>query len=458
MVTINGASSGNAGVGGTNPNSSRNSPALGVAASSSNAPASRMRAAAPNATNGSTPSAHAPPISSMKSAALDMSTVERRGQPTEVHEPVVKKTRPWDLEEAPTFWPTEEEWRDPGEYMRKISPRAQKYGICKIIPPESWDPDFAIDTEKFHFRTRKQELNSVEGKTRASLAYLDGLNKFHKQQGNNLHRMPYVDKKPLDLHKLKKCVETRGGFEKVCKHKKWAEIGRDLGYSGKIMSSLSTSLKNSYQKWLEPYEEYLKLAKPGVHQQLEYEYGGPLGTPSPSLTPMKRSGVYTPPTAGSPARHATDALQATLQGHTNGTKDSDRDTPMPDAPSAAAVASPAPAATPTPNAPSGFRAINSGGFTAVNSGFTSVNRTPKTDTPSHNPTSAVTTARNTPDMKPSTLGPASSLKRQHSIESLNSSTKDGEGDDADAGGRRSKRAKKGKIHHSLTMLAGTKVG
>lgn len=284
--------------------------------------------------------------------------------------------------------------------------------------------------------------------TRANISYLDALAKFHKQQGSNLHRLPYVDKKPLDLYRLKKAVEARGGFDKVCKLKKWAEIGRDLGYSGKIMSSLSTSLKNSYQRWLCPYEEYLRLAKPGVHQQLEYENGGPY-TPSPAVTPMKRSNVNTPSSArgDSPARHASDALQASINGLK---KEADRDTPMADAP-------PTPAPAPTP-VTSGFKAINTGGFTAVNSGFKSVNRpAPQVQqddvasTPPPKSFSPVNSAKNTPDYRPSNLGPAA-LKRQISCESLDLAKKDSgtDKDDGDAGNsRRSKRLKKGEPFPSL---------
>ncbi|KAK3377568.1 PLU-1-like protein-domain-containing protein [Podospora didyma] len=384
--------------------------------------------------NGYHPTKPQNPLSSMRSAPLDLSSVERRGQPTASKEPVTKRTRPHGLEEAPSYCPTEEEWKEPFEYIQKISAEAQHFGICKIIPPPSWNPDFAIDTEKFHFRTRKQELNSVEGSTRANLTYIDALGKFHKQQGSNLTRWPFVDKKPLDLYRLKKAVEARGGFEKVCKLKKWAEIGRDLGYSGKIMSSLSTSLKNSYQKWLCPYEDYLRIAKPGVHQQLELEYGGPL-TPSPAPSPMKRSNANTPsgPLAGSPARHATDALQATMNNHPG---DADRDISMTDA---------SPLAPPVS---SGFTAINSGGgFTAVNSaasasvGFRSANR-PLAPAPAPG-TPPVSSSKSTPDYRPSGLGPAAT-KRQLSVESLDPGNKDcgTDKEDGDAGSRRSKRLKK----------------
>lgn len=205
------------------------------------------------------------------------------------------------------------------------------------------------------------------------------------------------------------------------------------------MSSLSTSLKNSYSKWLCPYEEYLRIAKPGVHQQLELEYGGPL-TPSPAPSPMKRSNVPTPASlrADSPARHATDALQESMNGHA---KDSEREVSMSNTP-----------ASGTPQAASGFTAINSSGFTAVNSGFTSVNRpvVAASDgkgiaTPTKINGTPATSSKNTPECRLPALGPAS-LKRQASCESLDSAKKDsGDKDDADAGSRRSKRLKKGEL-------------
>ena len=93
------------------------------------------------------------PLSARRAEPLDMSTVERRGQATEVKDsqdpsrPHGVPSRPHGLQEALTFRPTEEEFRNPMEYIKKIAPTARPYGICKIIPPDNWNPDFAIDTE-----------------------------------------------------------------------------------------------------------------------------------------------------------------------------------------------------------------------------------------------------------------------------------------------------------------------
>jgi len=117
-----------------------------------------------------------------------------------------------------------------------------------------------------------------------NLEYLDQIAGFHREHGTDLNRFPSIDKRPIDLYKLKRAVEARGGFERVCTKKKWAEIGRDLGYRGRIMMSVSASLENSYRRWLSPYEEYLKSVK---EDNSQWDYGGPL-TPSPAGSPMRR--------------------------------------------------------------------------------------------------------------------------------------------------------------------------
>ncbi|KAK0291854.1 hypothetical protein LTR35_001282 [Friedmanniomyces endolithicus] len=415
------------------------------------APALPEKLTAPGTLNGP-PSGnnHAIPLSARRAEPLDMTTVERKGQPgVQAERP--RRERLFGIPEAPTFYPTEEEFREPIEYIRKIAPEGRKYGIMKIAPPESWNPAFAINTERFHFRTRRQELNSVEGGNRVNNDYLDQLAKFHKQNGHNLNRFPSVDKRPLDLYRLKKTVERKGGFDQVCKAKRWAEVGRDLGYSGKIMSSLSTSLKNSYQKWLLPYEEYLRVAKPGVQMQMEAMNGGPY-TPSPGPSPFKKMMQTSTPTGmhdGTPTMQAHSALHASMNGDGTSQPPWSQESSYP-------PPLPASAPLPFPSSTGGFTPVNAGGFTAVNtmtptSSFTPVhgtngyahlnNVTPQhcVETPPPNSSQ--------PPIAPHPNGIAA-LKRQHSDSILSQ-------DEIDAMNRRSKRLRRdvptvagSNMHHS----------
>ncbi len=225
------------------------------------------------------------------------------------------------------------------------------------------------------------------------------------------------------------------------------------------MSSLSTSLKNSYQKWLHPYEEYVKFVKPGTQPQLEFECGGPL-TPSPADSPMKKSHNHTPSSlrGESPPMRASVALNASLK------EDDD-----------CAEASTPPVEAPRPVQSSGFTAVNAGGFTPVNASpaaFTAVNASNPAaqresengaSTPRRSAESPVTSSKNTPEYRPSNLGTApltnghtsNHLKRHLSHESLNgdSQTDSGtaNGDCDSSTGRRSKRLRKGTYMHGIVL-------
>lgn len=78
------------------------------------------------------------------------------------------------IEEAPTFHPTLDEFkRGPISYIAKIRSQAEKYGICKIVPPKSFKPPFAVNENCFKFTPRTQRLNELEASIRTKLNYTE---------------------------------------------------------------------------------------------------------------------------------------------------------------------------------------------------------------------------------------------------------------------------------------------
>uniref|UniRef100_A0A7N8YBZ9 [histone H3]-trimethyl-L-lysine(4) demethylase n=1 Tax=Mastacembelus armatus TaxID=205130 RepID=A0A7N8YBZ9_9TELE len=152
--------------------------------------------------------------------------------------------------ECPVFEPSWEEFGDPYAFINKIRPIAEKTGICKVRPPPGWQPPFACDVDKLHFVPRIQRLNELEAQTRVKLNFLDQIAKFWDFQGCTL-KIPHVERKILDLYKLNKLVAEEGGFDTVCRDRRWTKIALQMGFApGKAVGS---HLRGHYEKILYPY-------------------------------------------------------------------------------------------------------------------------------------------------------------------------------------------------------------
>lgn len=84
---------------------------------------------------------------------------------------VIARWRPDDgcrpmLDAAPVFYPNEEEFKDTLKYITGIRAAAEPYGICRIVPPPSWQPPCPLkDKTKWQtakFPTRVQQVHKLQ--------------------------------------------------------------------------------------------------------------------------------------------------------------------------------------------------------------------------------------------------------------------------------------------------------
>ena len=139
------------------------------------------------------------------------------------------RTQPrlFGLEEAPTFYPTWDEFNDPLKYIewtaRPDGGNGVAYGIAKIVPPEGWHMDFSVDQSTFRFRTRVQRLNELSAERRVAQNYIEQLEQFHAQQGHGRVYIPQLCHRPVDLYALKHAVNVHGTNA-------WERVAHLLGY------------------------------------------------------------------------------------------------------------------------------------------------------------------------------------------------------------------------------------
>ncbi|KAI9006930.1 PLU-1-like protein-domain-containing protein [Hyaloraphidium curvatum] len=177
------------------------------------------------------------------------------------------------LPEAPVFRPTDEEFSEPIRYIEKIRKTAEKYGICKIVPPAAFRPPLSLDMDILRFAPKpKQALplisfgggaGRVAGPSHgpspgtadpAGAAYLQDLEAFHRQHGKELADLANVRGVALDPHALKVAVANRGGASEVESQLLWADVARELTQDG-APQLLADDVQQVYATCLQPFEE-----------------------------------------------------------------------------------------------------------------------------------------------------------------------------------------------------------
>ena len=169
------------------------------------------------------------------------------------------KSASLSIPSGPVYYPTEDEFKDPLEYICKIRAEAERYGICKIVPPKSWKPPFALDLGSFTFPTKTQAIHQLQARSAAcdSKTFELEYSRFLKEHiGTKLNKKVFFEGEELDLCKLFNAVKRFGGYDKVVKEKKWGEVFRFVRSNGKISDCARHVLCQLYYKHLYDYEKY----------------------------------------------------------------------------------------------------------------------------------------------------------------------------------------------------------
>ncbi|XP_057817430.2 lysine-specific demethylase JMJ17 isoform X1 [Cryptomeria japonica] len=165
-----------------------------------------------------------------------------------------------NLPQAPVFYPSEEEFTDPLAFIEKIRGEAEAYGMCRIVPPKSWKPPFALDMQKMAFPTKMQALHHLSQRPStcdADTFHLDYA-RFMQERGQTgaLPTEPSIQGQRVDLCQLYNAVKRHGGFRKVLHSKKWGEVARILNPATQNSPHYNSLLTQLYKKHLRAYEIY----------------------------------------------------------------------------------------------------------------------------------------------------------------------------------------------------------
>merc|ERR1719203_284978 len=175
-----------------------------------------------------------------------------------------------EMMEAPTFRPSEAEFKDPLRYIEKIRSTAEPFGMCRIIPPKSFKPECNIDDD-MRFNAYNQYINRMFSRWGPNAKETAAIKKYLETQNVDTRAHPLVGGLEVDLPALYHAVQSFGGLGEVIQKKKWPKIAEYLRVSRGTHAS-GNKLDDIYVKWLLPYDTLSGVEREELLRLVEEEW------------------------------------------------------------------------------------------------------------------------------------------------------------------------------------------
>ncbi|XP_063910266.1 protein Jumonji [Zophobas morio] len=174
------------------------------------------------------------------------------------------------LVEAPTFHPNEKEFQDPIEYIEKIRPKAEQFGICRIIPPSTFKPECKV-TDDMRFTAYNQYVHKMLHRWGPNFKELMAIKKYLSTQNISLTHPPWIGGMEIDLPRLYQTVQSLGGLKEVIEKKKWPKVS-DAMKIPKSAQDRVTKLDDIYCKYLLPYDTLSPAEREKLFDEVETDW------------------------------------------------------------------------------------------------------------------------------------------------------------------------------------------
>lgn len=177
---------------------------------------------------------------------------------------------PPQMVEAPIFRPTEKEFADPIDFIQRIMPLAARFGLCKIIPPNSFKPECKISDE-MRFTAYNQYVHKMLHRWGPSVKELSAIKKYLATQSITLKQPPWIGGMEVDLPRLYHTVQELGGLKEVIEKKKWARVAEEMCIP-KAAQDRVTKLDDIYCKYLLPYDTLSPAERQKLFDEVEADW------------------------------------------------------------------------------------------------------------------------------------------------------------------------------------------